>query len=86
MPIIYCAIHPFDYITTIRVYSKDEAVFEEVACNLEEIFQVVPSLAQKYNITKIILGGGKFGAGFAEEIQTEAAMKYNINNLEIEVI
>lgn len=85
MSLIYCSIHPFDYNVSVQVISGDD-IIERHLIGLEEIYETVPALAKLYGITKIILGSGKFGAGFAEEIQAEAAMKYGINNLEIEVI
>lgn len=85
MPIIYCAIHNFDFTVSIHVIDNNNIIAKHLI-NLEEIYEAVPALAKLHETTKIVLGGGKFGAGFAEEIQTEAAMKYGINNLEIEVI
>lgn len=86
MPIIYCAIHNFDFTVSIHVIDNNNNIIEKHLINLEEIYETVPTLAKMHEATKIVLGGGKFGTGFVEEIQTEAAMKYGINNLEIEVI
>lgn len=86
MPVIFCQINPFDYNVSIQVLGSNREFIDKYSCALDEIYARIPALAKEYQSTKVILAGGLFGEGFVEEIQTEYALKYGKNDLEIEVL
>ena len=85
---IMCNIATFDLHQRIMLVDTVTKEIQTIAIsNLDDLSEHILSLCLKHNAQTIVLGGNySFINPYVEEIQALNENKYNINNIEIEVL
>lgn len=79
-------IQPFDFKQTFYIY-EDGNKIDVKEIEIEELKKSILNLAKENDINEIdLIGSCKFSTGLKEQIEKEELLKYNSNNIKINII